>query len=129
MKTSAQVERLDVFHFRIPTDGPEQDGTLVWDHTDWVAVEARCGEQVGLGYSYASGAAAELARGPLASIAVGSDLFAIPRTWEEMRRRLRNVGNVGVGSMALSAVETALWDLLARVLGLPLAHVPMPPAS
>lgn len=37
-----------------------------------------------------------------------------------MVRALRNIGRTGLGGMALSAVDTALWDLKARLLGVPL---------
>jgi hypothetical protein len=33
---SVAVERLDVAAYRIPTDVPESDGTLAWDHTTLV---------------------------------------------------------------------------------------------
>jgi L-alanine-DL-glutamate epimerase-like enolase superfamily enzyme len=50
----------------------------------------------------------------------GSDPLALRETWEEMGRALRNAGRPGVGSMAVAAVDLALWDLRARILGLPL---------
>jgi L-alanine-DL-glutamate epimerase-like enolase superfamily enzyme len=37
-----------------------------------------------------------------------------------MSAALRNAGRPGLGFMALSAVDTALWDLKARLLGVPL---------
>jgi L-alanine-DL-glutamate epimerase-like enolase superfamily enzyme len=37
-----------------------------------------------------------------------------------MVRRIRNLGRPGISSMAISAVDVALWDLKARVLNLPL---------
>jgi L-alanine-DL-glutamate epimerase-like enolase superfamily enzyme len=40
-----------------------------------------------------------------------------------MVRALRNVGRPGVAGMALSAVDLALWDLAARLHGLPLARL------
>ena len=33
---------------------------------------------------------------------------------------IRNLGRPGIASMAISAVDAALWDLKARLLGLPL---------
>jgi L-alanine-DL-glutamate epimerase-like enolase superfamily enzyme len=36
---------------------------------------------------------------------------------EAMTRALRNVGRPGIGAMALSAADIALWDLKARLLG------------
>jgi L-alanine-DL-glutamate epimerase-like enolase superfamily enzyme len=41
-------------------------------------------------------------------------------TWHELGAQLRNAGRPGIGAMAVSAVDTALWDLRARLLGLPL---------
>lgn len=38
-----------------------------------------------------------------------------------MLRAVRNIGRPGIASMAIAAVDAALWDLKARLLGLPLA--------
>jgi L-alanine-DL-glutamate epimerase-like enolase superfamily enzyme len=43
--------------------------------------------------------------------------FDIPAAAEAMARSLRNFGRGGVGATALSAVDVALWDLKARLLG------------
>ena len=40
-----------------------------------------------------------------------------------MWRSVRNLGQTGLVSMAVSAVDVALWDLKARLLGLPLVDV------
>ena len=37
------VERLDVSAYEVPTDEPESDGTLEWDSTTLVVVEAHAG--------------------------------------------------------------------------------------
>ncbi len=51
---------------------------------------------------------------------VGRDAMAIPASWAAMVHAIRNLGRPGIASMAISAVDTALWDLKARLLGLPL---------
>src|SRR3546814_12622568 len=49
------------------------------------------------------------------------DAMAISRAWEEMVRAVRNLGRPGISSAAIAAVDSALWDLKARLLELPLA--------
>jgi hypothetical protein len=48
------IRQIDVSAYTIPTESPESDGTLVWDSTTIVVVEAHAGGEVGLGYTYAS---------------------------------------------------------------------------
>lgn len=115
------VERLDVAVYRIPTATPEADGTIAWDSTTMVLVEATADSgQRGLGYTYASAAAAPLIRDLLAPIVVGSPVDDLRATWEAMIRSVRNVGRPGIAATAISAVDTAFWDLKARIAGLPL---------
>jgi L-alanine-DL-glutamate epimerase-like enolase superfamily enzyme len=122
-RTEVAVERLDVSAYEIPTDEPESDGTLEWDSTTIVVVEAHAGDETGLGYSYAPAAAGKLVEEKLADEVEGSDALAPAETWERLGRALRNAGRPGIGSMALAAVDTALWDLKARLLELPLVDV------
>ncbi len=111
------ISDLDVTTYRIPTDAPESDGTLKWDHTELVVVRLTAGETTGLGWSYASKAAAVLVQEVLRHAVVGASAMAIEGIWQEMNHRLRNVGRPGAGMMAVSAVDVALWDLKARLLG------------
>ena len=122
-RTEVAVERLDVAAYEIPTDEPESDGTLEWDSTTIVVVEAHAGNETGLGYTYGPAAAGKLVEELLAGEVEGADALAPDKTWERLVRALRNAGRPGIGSMALAAVDTALWDLKARLLGLPLVDV------
>lgn len=114
------VERVVAAAYRVPTDAPESDGTLAWDATTMVTVEVEAGEETGLGYSYTSSAAAALVADTLADEVLGTDPLAVTATWERLVRRIRNLGRPGLCSMAIAAVDTALWDLAARRLGVPL---------
>ncbi|MFI8949903.1 enolase C-terminal domain-like protein [Streptomyces sp. NPDC053750] len=120
------VDALDVHAFEVPTDGPdgrEQDGTLEWDATTLVLVRVHAGGRTGLGYTYGDVSVAAFVRSVLAPVITGRPVAAPPALWERMGVRMRNAGRPGVGAMALSAVDVALWDLKARLLGLPLVHL------
>jgi L-alanine-DL-glutamate epimerase-like enolase superfamily enzyme len=117
------IESVDTAVYVIPTDAPEADGTLSWDKTTMVLVTARAGGREGIGWSYASGAAAAMVTDVLAGVVTGRSALDVPAAAEAMARSLRNVGRSGAGAMALSAVDIALWDLKARLLGLPLADL------
>jgi L-alanine-DL-glutamate epimerase-like enolase superfamily enzyme len=116
----AAVEALTVAAYRVPTDAPESDGTLEWDATTLVVVEVRGGGERGLGYTYADVATARLVAEHLAGVVAGRAACALPAAWLAMVRAVRNLGRPGLASMAISAVDAALWDLEARILGLPL---------
>jgi L-alanine-DL-glutamate epimerase-like enolase superfamily enzyme len=115
------VARLEVGAYRVPTDRPESDGTLAWDATTLVVVEVTAGDARGLGWTYADAAAARLVRDLLARVVLGRDALAVAGAWSAMRDAVRNAGRPGVASMAISALDAALWDCKARLLGVSLA--------
>lgn len=119
-RPEAPIERVDISAYTVPTDGPEADGTLSWDSTTLVLVEATAGGQTGLGYSYADLGTAKLAQETLAGVVHGCDALDVPRAWDRMVHAIRNLGRPGISSMAVSAVDNALWDLKAKLLGLSL---------
>src|ERR1051325_9146778 len=120
MLNDSRIERLDLSVFKIPTDFPESDGTLEWSDTTAVVVEAFAGGKHGIGYSFADTATAQLIRDKLAGVVVGMDAMAVQASWLAMVRAIRNLGRPGIVSMAISAVDVALWDLKARLLDVPL---------
>src|ERR1051326_3934601 len=117
---SVPISRLEVKSFTIPTDFPESDGTLEWDRTTIVLVRVSGGGKEGLGYTYADTATASLIHDPLAPYIKGMDAMSPPAVYMAMWRRVRNLGRPGVCSMAISAIDCALWDLKARLLEVPL---------
>ncbi|MFL6605005.1 MAG: enolase C-terminal domain-like protein [Steroidobacteraceae bacterium] len=119
--STAPIRGLQAEAYRIPTDGPEADGTFAWDATTLVIVHAQAGGQEGVGYTYADACITSLIRGLLAQAIHGRDSFDIPGCWMAMQRAVRNLGRSGLAACAISAVDTALWDLRARLLDIALA--------
>jgi L-alanine-DL-glutamate epimerase-like enolase superfamily enzyme len=119
----AYIERLHTEVYRIPTDAPESDGTLEWDHTDLIVVHAFAAEKTGLGWTYAAPAAQAIILDTLRPAVLNRSAFSIEGNWREMGERLRNIGKGGVGMMAISAVDVALWDLKAKLLGVSLVDL------
>jgi L-alanine-DL-glutamate epimerase-like enolase superfamily enzyme len=109
--------------FTIPTRSPESDGTLEWRKTTLVVVEIGGGGRTGLGYTYANAATARVIADHLVDVVSGRSVFDIEARWREMFARLRNVGTHGIAAMAVSAVDAALWDLKAKLLGVALVDL------
>ena len=122
-RLAVEVESIEVSAYTIPTDAPESDGTLEWDSTTIVVVEAHGGGETGLGYTYGPRAVAVLVDDLLADVVEGEDAGAPAAVWAVVGARLRNAGRPGMGFMAVSALDVALWDLKARLLELPLVDV------
>ncbi|HEY8903584.1 MAG TPA: enolase C-terminal domain-like protein [Chthoniobacterales bacterium] len=122
-RDSVPIRSVKSAAFTVPTEEAESDGTLEWSETTLVLAEVDAGEAVGIGYTYASAAAAGLITEKLATAIVGGDAMDIPAAFENMRRAIRNLGTCGLCTMAISAVDNALWDLKAKLLGLPLCKL------
>jgi L-alanine-DL-glutamate epimerase-like enolase superfamily enzyme len=116
----ARVAEVKATAFEIPTEEPESDGTLEWSSTTLVVVTAGADGMTGLGYTYAHQSCARLVNHKLADIVIGMPAMDVRAANTAMSREVRNLGATGVTSMAISAVDIALWDLKARLLGLPL---------
>lgn len=117
----ARVRNLTARAYTIPTDAPEGDGTLAWSATTLVLAEADGGDATGIGWTYAPPAAASVITGTLADAVAGLPIIDVPAANAAMVRAVRNAGRPGIAGYALSAVDCALWDLKARLLGVPLA--------
>ena len=94
----ARIEAIEARAYTVATDAPEPDGTASWQATTIVVVHARGGGRDGVGYT-CSGA------------------------WRAMQAAVRNLGRAGPAATGVSAVDTALWDLKAKLLDVPLASL------
>lgn len=114
------ISKVNARSFTIPTDKPEADGTISWDSTTIVIVEVGAGNKTGLGYTYSDASIAELINHKLRETIKGLDAMNPPEAWLAMQRAVRNLGREGLAATAISAIDTALYDLKARLLDVPL---------
>ncbi|HEY5312870.1 MAG TPA: enolase C-terminal domain-like protein, partial [Pirellulales bacterium] len=118
-----EISSLRVSAYKIPTDYPESDGTYEWDSTTLVLVEIEAGGQQGIGYTYADEATARLIEAKLAAVVEGRAALDTPACWIAMTTAVRNLGRPGIAAMAISAVDTALWDLKGKLLDVSLVSL------
>lgn len=121
--TDNPIDALSTAVYTIPTDAAEADGTLAWDSTTMVLVEARSGPTTGIGWTYGPAACATVIRDTLGPVVEGREALDVGGTYAAMVRAVRNAGRPGAVGYAISAVDVALWDLKARLLRLPLHHL------
>jgi L-alanine-DL-glutamate epimerase-like enolase superfamily enzyme len=120
---SVPINGLDVAVYTIPTETPESDGTLAWDSTTMVVVEVHAGGARGLGYTYGHHAVAALIDGMLSDVVTGVDVMDTVSAHRAMVDAVRNNGRAGIASLAISALDIALWDCKATLLEQPLASL------
>ena len=114
--------------YRVPTATfgraePETDGTARWEATGVLVVQAGAADQTGLGFAYTDPCTLDLVRGNLADQVLGHPALDTARAFWSMAGALRNTGWPGVAASAISAVDIALHDLSARLLGVPLTQL------
>ena len=117
------IQDVQVSVYTIPTDFAEADGTIEWRSTTMVLVELDAGGKKGIGYTYGHAATAMVIDKTLKALVKGKDVMQLATITQSMIRAIRNNGTCGISMMAVSAVDNALWDLKAKVLGLPLASL------
>ncbi|GAB1640199.1 enolase C-terminal domain-like protein [Krasilnikovia sp. MM14-A1259] len=106
---------------RVPLPESETDGTLAWSATTVVTVVVTADGEQGLGWTYGPAAVAGVVDEVLAPAVRGLDPHDIGRAHLRMRQASRNAPTPGLTSYGISAVDVALWDLKARLLGIPLS--------
>jgi L-alanine-DL-glutamate epimerase-like enolase superfamily enzyme len=72
-----------------------------------------------MGFTYADSATARVIEETLRPRLLGKDASEVGARWSEMAAAVRNLGRDGIASMAISAVDVALWDLKGKMLDSP----------
>lgn len=73
-------------------------------------------EGFGVGVSESKG----IIEGQLKSVLVGEDPLCHEKLWDDMFWKVRGYGRKGVAFCAISSLDIALWDLKAKIFGVPL---------
>ena len=117
------ISNVEILVYKFPTKSPEADGTIAWNSTTMVLTRVSAGGQSGIGYTYASEAAAMVIQNDLKQCIIGKNALDIPEMNFSMISAIRNNGNCGIAMMAVSSVDNALWDLKAKILQLTLCRL------
>jgi L-alanine-DL-glutamate epimerase-like enolase superfamily enzyme len=121
-----KLTSLDTALYRIELPVPLSDSTHgTMTHFELVTVRLRDSEGAeGVGYTYTTGAGGAAVHAlidqGLRPVLIGADADLIEALWNKMWWRLHYGGRGGSVSLAVSAADIALHDLLARRLGVPL---------
>jgi L-alanine-DL-glutamate epimerase-like enolase superfamily enzyme len=110
------IQKVTASVYRIPLEEPEADGTFRWDATTVVVAEAAAGGTSGIGYTFGPSACGTLIGDLLSDAVAGRSALDTPGAWRAMVDAVRNAGRPGIASMAIAAVDIALWDLKGRLL-------------
>ncbi|HVS96782.1 MAG TPA: enolase C-terminal domain-like protein [Puia sp.] len=121
--TRHRISEVHVSAYTIPTDRPESDGTLEWQETTIIVVKVRASDKEGLGYTYGHIAIVDVIQSLLTHVIMDRDAMDVMGIQTSMIQQIRNNGQAGLAMMGVSAVDMALWDLKAKLLGLPLCRL------
>ncbi|MGO1120583.1 mandelate racemase/muconate lactonizing enzyme family protein [Rhodovibrionaceae bacterium A322] len=123
----ARIERVEILMVNLEPEVPRSDAiqSFVSQETPLVQITDSDG-LVGRGYSYTIGtggpSVVELITRSLAPRLIGKDPAWIEAIWKDLFLSTHATAIGAITSLALAAIDTALWDLKCRRAGLPL-HV------
>ena len=119
------IERVELFQVDLTPPKPRSDAiqSFVRQETPIVRITCADGAQ-GTGYAYTIGTGGSsvmaLLADHLAPRLLGRDAFEVERLWKELFFHTHATAVGAITSLALAAIDTALWDLKCRRIGLPL---------
>ncbi len=120
-----KIENIATRWLRVPLSPPIADSTHVLNFIDLILVEITAGGVTGscymLSFDYAPGLLKGVVDQELKRHLADADADDIRGIFERNLRVSEYVGQCGIAMWGVSAIDTALWDLLARRLGVPVS--------
>lgn len=126
MPTGTRITEVQTDFLSIPLDRPLVTAAFPIPAIDTALVRVRTGDgHTGVAWSFAfgRGKVAALVRliDDLGDLVVGADASATEQLWTRMSKAVGFVGRHGLAALAMSAIDTACWDVKAQAAELP-AH-------
>jgi L-alanine-DL-glutamate epimerase-like enolase superfamily enzyme len=120
-----KIERVEIFQVDLPPPVVRTDAIQAFVTQETPIVRLRCDDGAeGVGYTYTIGTGGSsvvaLLRDHLAPKLVGRDPDCIEAIWKDLFFHTHATAVGAITSLALAAIDTALWDLRCRRAGLPL---------
>ncbi len=121
----SRIESIAVCVARVPLNHPVTFSTRTVKAREYCLVRVRAEDGIeGLGYCYAVNSSgivlANAVHNLLAPVVIGQESLRVEHLWRAMYQEALLQGRTGGVMRALSAIDTAIWDLNARSAGLPL---------
>lgn len=119
------IDAVETFVLRVPRSRPVRSSYAQYDALEVAVVRLRTADGLeGLGYAKVIGTGSKAIQSFIdteyAPHIMGRDPVEAKALWGEMFQHSQSRGRKGVTMYALSAVDIALWDLLAQRAGMPL---------
>jgi L-alanine-DL-glutamate epimerase-like enolase superfamily enzyme len=121
----SRIERIEILQVDLTPKVVRTDAIQAFVSQETPIVRVTCDDgATGTGYSYTIGTGGSsvvaLLRDHLAPLLIGEDASEVERLWKKLYFRTHATAVGAITSLALAAVDTALWDLRCRRAGLPL---------
>lgn len=124
MTTRSAITEVVTSFLSIPLEKPLVTAAFPIPAIDTALVQVRTAdgtEGVAWSFAFGRGRVASLVRfiEDLGELAVGQDALAPEALWARMANAVGFIGQRGVASLAMSALDTACWDIAGKTAGLP----------
>lgn len=120
-----KITKIETRFVSIPLAQPLITATFPIEAIDTVAVRVRTDQGIdGLGWVFAFGRGRvkgiQMMIEDLGALLIGEDALMLEQNWHKLWRANTFIGHSGAAVIAMSPLDTALWDIAAKAAGLPL---------